>query len=261
MKKTGDIFHDLRQGNDAQGAAVLAHRLFPSSAWYIDGVLNLKQKEAAKAPVLSAIPVTEKDRAIESFKEFAHKKIEETDVGKVTFSGGEVALQEGAALGRKIKAVETITAPTWCSEELEVIFYGETSKLKRGDETPDNRAQELLDKMILAMRIPNAKVTSVLVQSELDQFDELVVGLHESKPRFVVSLGAVATNLLLGRKEKLTRVHGQFFPLKIERNGITSEFMLMPLFHPDFLLINPNMKRTAWLDLQKIMSELGISIA
>ena len=32
---------------------------------------------------------------------------------------------------------------------------------------------------------------------------------------------------------------------------------MVPIFHPDFLKINPKMKRTAWDDLQKVMRMIG----
>jgi len=75
----------------------------------------------------------------------------------------------------------------------------------------------------------------------------------EKRPRIVVSLGATVTNILLGRREKLSTIHGQFFDKAIDQ----CNYSLMPLFHPDFLIINPNMKRTAWIDLQKVMERVG----
>jgi DNA polymerase len=72
-------------------------------------------------------------------------------------------------------------------------------------------------------------------------------------PMYVVSLGAVSTNILLNSKEKMSAIHGNFFNL----HANTWNYQMMPIFHPDFLLINPNMKRTAWMDLQKLMQLLG----
>ena len=75
----------------------------------------------------------------------------------------------------------------------------------------------------------------------------------EKRPKVVVSLGATVTNILLGKREKLSTIHGQFF----EKRQGECNFSLMPIFHPDFLIINPNMKRTAWIDLQKVMERIG----
>ena len=50
-----------------------------------------------------------------------------------------------------------------------------------------------------------------------------------------------------------SNIHGQFF----EKQYGDTAFSLMPVFHPDFLVINPNMKRTAWADLQKVMERVG----
>ena len=262
MTKEHCLFHELRMlPTKGSTRAVLADELFPGSAWYHHGVLRLQ----AKAPAAQAVNVptvtSEKTRAIESFTEFAQKKIEEAPEAKIIFPGGEVALQEGAGVGRKITLDKLVEKPSWATPQVKVVFYGETSKLSSNATESDQRANELLDKMIAAMRLESGAVVSLLTSDEGLAFDELISGLYHCKPQFVVSLGAIATNTILGRKEKLTRVHGQFFPIKIQHESESCQVNLMPLFHPDFLLINPNMKRTAWIDLQKIMSELGISIA
>ena len=47
-------------------------------------------------------------------------------------------------------------------------------------------------------------------------------------------------------------VHGKV--LEIEHKSQTIN--LVPLFHPEYLLINPNMKRKVWNDLQEIIKKL-----
>lgn len=258
MAKHSDLFQLLRTKTAPEGAAVLAHQLFPQTRWYTEGVLHLGSKAPQVVAQTEAIvPESEKSRTLESFKEFAHKKIEEAPAAKISFSGGEVALKEGTVLGRKITISSDVAKPIWSNTSLKIIFYGEASKLNSNSEQADQRAGELLEKMVAAMQLGRECVASFLSAKEDDTFDEFMSGVFHSKPDFVVALGAVATNILLGRKEKLTRVHGQFFPLKLNLQDEQHEVRLMPLFHPDFLLINPNMKRTAWLDLQKIMSELN----
>ena len=70
------------------------------------------------------------------------------------------------------------------------------------------------------------------------------------KPSVVVTLGAYASNLILGGQERLSKIHGNFFPRSFSDNFHTQ---IVPLFHPSFLLINPGMKKSAWMDMKKIM--------
>ena len=77
------------------------------------------------------------------------------------------------------------------------------------------------------------------------------------RPQFVIPMGAIATNMTLEKRERLSKVHGEFFTKSLninERN--VHKYMVVPIFHPEFLLINPNMKRTAWLDLKKVIEYL-----
>ena len=88
-------------------------------------------------------------------------------------------------------------------------------------------------------------------------YSHLLEEIRFLKPKVIVSFGAYATNLLMGKKMRLSIAHGQFFKKEFvtqEQEKVSFEFM--PVFHPDYLLINPNMKKAAWADLQKVMAKL-----
>tara|TARA_R110000868_G_scaffold103710_10_gene285473 strand:+ start:3553 stop:4353 length:801 start_codon:yes stop_codon:yes gene_type:complete len=264
MTNKGEFFQALRGNGEFSGAAKLAHKLFAASPWYIDGVLKLGDEPALRSETHAAPKVnSEKIKTLESLKSFADQKLEETPGAKIEFPGGEVSAKEGSLIGRKITISDKAKTPSWANQNIKIIFYGESSKLGDASQASGSRAAELLDKMVSAMKIPEDQVLKLLSEEKLEEsgelFESFMKGLLVSRPAFVVSLGALATNTLIGRKEKLTRIHGQFFPIKIEDGVDKCQIQLMPLFHPDFLLINPNMKRTAWIDLQKIMSEFEIS--
>jgi DNA polymerase len=70
------------------------------------------------------------------------------------------------------------------------------------------------------------------------------------KPKVLVLLGAVPLLHLLNQKG-ITRLHGQWFEYK----GIKT----LPTLHPAYLLRNPDAKKDAWSDLQKVMKEFGKS--
>jgi uracil-DNA glycosylase family 4 len=76
------------------------------------------------------------------------------------------------------------------------------------------------------------------------------------KPRFVVTFGAWTTKMLIARQEKLSTIHGQFFPFSLQTPAGEFTTTVVPLFHPDILFLNSEMKKTTWVDLQKIMREL-----
>ena len=130
---------------------------------------------------------------------------------------------------------------------------------------------DLLGKMIVAMKLRPGEFNRVPFNEKLEDVNdlagnltapstetvELLEQIKKFKPNIVVSLGATVTNILLGKREKLSGIHGQFFEKSVSLNNESYTYQLMPIFHPDFLVINPNMKRTAWIDLQKVMERVG----
>ncbi|MBY0414734.1 MAG: hypothetical protein K2Q18_11235 [Bdellovibrionales bacterium] len=131
--------------------------------------------------------------------------------------------------------------------------------------------EDLLGKMIQAMKLVPGEFYRFPFNEKLDDINDLAKNLVEPtpetselldvikkyKPQIVVSLGATVTNILLGKREKLSGIHGQFFDRSVKTDNESYSYDLSPVFHPDFLLINPNMKRTAWIDLQKVMERVG----
>jgi len=71
-------------------------------------------------------------------------------------------------------------------------------------------------------------------------------------PKIIITLGAVATQNLLGTDNKISRMRGTL----TNYNGIA----VMPTFHPSYLLQNPSKKRDTWEDIKKVMEYLGLDI-
>lgn len=140
-----------------------------------------------------------------------------------------------------------------------------------GDSFVEGSGEDLLGKMIIAMKLRPGEFNRVAFNEKLEDVNDLAQNLTEPsaetvelleqikkfKPNIVVSLGATVTNILLGKREKLSGIHGQFFDKTLSLNNESYSYQIMPIFHPDFLVINPNMKRTAWIDLQKVMERVG----
>ena len=73
-------------------------------------------------------------------------------------------------------------------------------------------------------------------------------------PMLVVALGRYAAQTLLQTKTAISRIRGKFYPY---RGGL-----LIPTFHPSYLLRNPSAKRQVWEDMKAIrakLTELGSS--
>jgi uracil-DNA glycosylase len=80
----------------------------------------------------------------------------------------------------------------------------------------------------------------------------LVRQLRAIGPEVIVALGKFAAQTLLRSKTPITQLRGRWF----DYQGI----MLMPTFHPAYLLRNPGDKRLVWEDIQKVMRVLGLPI-
>ena len=72
----------------------------------------------------------------------------------------------------------------------------------------------------------------------------LAAQLAALQPRVILALGSVATQSLLGTREPIGRLRGRVHPY--------GSAVLVPTFHPAFLLRNPGQeyKRMAWEDLK-----------
>ena len=128
------------------------------------------------------------------------------------------------------------------------------------------RAGKLLTKIIEAMHLSREKVYIANIvkcrppgnrnpqEEEVnDCFPYLLEQISLIKPKIIVVLGAVALkSLLKNKKLSITMIRGKY----IDWNG----FKLMPTFHPAYLLRNPPDKKYVWMDMKKVMSDLGISL-
>lgn len=64
------------------------------------------------------------------------------------------------------------------------------------------------------------------------------------KPLVLCALGGVAASALLERQVRITAIRGQQYPL--------GDSILIPTFHPAYLLRNPSGKKEAWYDLKLV---------
>lgn len=73
------------------------------------------------------------------------------------------------------------------------------------------------------------------------------------KPRIICAMGEMPVRVLMGRKEPLSRLRGRFGNYRYQSGqGV----MVMPTFHPRFLLQHQEMKKATWNDLLAIKKRL-----
>ncbi len=124
-------------------------------------------------------------------------------------------------------------------------------------------AGQLLTKMIEAMKLTREKVyiANCLkcrppgnrnpLPTEIATCNPILMRQIEViRPRVICALGKFAAQTVLQNEEPISRMRGRFH----DKHGA----LVMPTFHPAYLLRNPADKKLAWEDLQKIMKELGI---
>lgn len=198
----------------------------------------------------------EKVDLLKNFSKFVESKVEKT--GKpFRFPGGEIQVQEDSHSKDKVIVQEAqfdqsvFVDPI--SDSLKVLFIGESPKDFKAKEPRSS----LLYKMIQAMNLQEGEFSRVFLDPSMPELWPNCLALIWDKiPQVIVSLGAYGTNHLLKKKEKLSKIHGKKHPIEVEYNEQVKNITVFPLFHPDILTINPNMKRSAWIDLQEIMKFL-----
>jgi DNA polymerase len=69
------------------------------------------------------------------------------------------------------------------------------------------------------------------------------------KPRVIVALGKFAAQALLKTNDPITRLRGREYKYR--------DAILMPTYHPAYLLRTPSAKREVWEDMKRVREILG----
>lgn len=75
------------------------------------------------------------------------------------------------------------------------------------------------------------------------------------QPKIIVALGSFAAQMLLDTKTGITALRGQFHEFALTQQDENAP-VIMPTYHPAYLLRNPNAKREVWKDMQQVMALL-----
>lgn len=251
------------------------------------------QEDSSEADDIKAVnKVTEKVKMLDSLKKFGEEALEKTDKKALLFPGGELRKIENAELGitRSVKSLsrdeiyKELFRVEFTKESLDlryknidldnikVLFVSDCFRSKTDNQVDsdfgdlsllfEDNVSELFSKMIKAMGISQSeyRVSAVTSKSEDDEsfLNYLYSEILLFNPTLIITLGAKATNDLLGLKSRLKDIHGKFYDLSLNDESEKSKtFEVMPLFSPSLLQTAPNMKKTAWKDMQKAMDKLN----
>ena len=79
------------------------------------------------------------------------------------------------------------------------------------------------------------------------------------QPKVIMALGSFAAQMLLDTKTGITRLRGEFHTCNIPGLRVPPHRtppVIMPTYHPAYLLRNPGAKREVWEDIQKVTAHL-----
>lgn len=220
--------------------------------------------------------ITEKTKILDSFYQFSDEKLANRE--EFEFPGGSLSKKDKGARvlskgSEKISALEKddiLALAKRVSElteslhkdhlnkltECQVLFVSDSST---GEIEPSNlfecffksHVAELFQRMVSAMKLNDAWMLTEVGDKTIEQLAQEVLFYN---PKIIMTLGAGPTQFLLGTESRLKNIHGQFF--QVEQGEYKGK--LMPLFSPKLLSTAPNMKKTAWTDMQKVMTELKL---
>ncbi len=127
------------------------------------------------------------------------------------------------------------------------------------------RAGQLLTQMIDAMGLRREDVYICNIvkcrppENRLPEKDEIATcspfllrQIGVIRPKVIVCLGNVAAQTLLGTHKSISQYRGQWFDYRGAR--------MIATYHPAYLLRNPAAKADVWVDLKKVMVELGLPL-
>ena len=134
-----------------------------------------------------------------------------------------------------------------------IPFVGRAGKLLTGIiDAIDLKREDVYIANILKCRPPKNRNPEADEVESCEGF--LFKQIEVVKPKIIVALGAYAAQCLLQTKDPIGRIRGRFFHFQ--------DSLLLPTFHPAYLLRNPSAKRDVWEDIKVVrdqLKELGSS--
>lgn len=111
------------------------------------------------------------------------------------------------------------------------------------------RREEVYIANIVKCRPPANRTPEFVEATTCSQF--LLKQIDIVRPEVIVALGATAATYLLGVKQSLASLRGQWHTTRGAKVAVT--------YHPAFLLRDPRQKGEAWKDLQRVMAQMQLT--
>ena len=80
------------------------------------------------------------------------------------------------------------------------------------------------------------------------------------QPKVIIALGSFAAQMMLDTKIGITKLRGEFHPCNVAGLRFPPHKnppVVMPTYHPAYLLRNPGAKREVWEDIKKVLARLS----
>ena len=88
----------------------------------------------------------------------------------------------------------------------------------------------------------------------------LVRQIELIQPKVIMALGSFAAQMMLDTKIGITKLRGEFHPCNVAGLRVLPHKkppVIMPTYHPAYLLRNPNAKGDVWEDIKKVLAFLA----
>ena len=148
-------------------------------------------------------------------------------------------------------------------ENMDILFLGDPTQesTENFDLKLDGPYFDLLFRISVATKIPLNKfgfINHIKVgENKFEESEALANYLQIIKPKFLVTLGAQAFQFMTNSKSRLSSVHGKKTQVTFQIKGEPKTNLdILPTFHPEYILINPKIKKTVWEDLQILIKTL-----
>ena len=240
-------------------------------------------RTAASSPVRQAAPPASTTSSSSSSSSFPSTSTSPPALSRDLFKLGSTPVEPResrlAALEAVAAEVSTCTRCKLCEQRTKtvpgegaldapILFIGEGpgAEEDRTGRPFVGRAGQLLDKMIAAIGLKREQVYIANIvkcrppenrQPEPDEVRSCMPFLERQiaaiRPALICTLGLPSTRALLPEVRAISAVRGR----QLEAFGV----LLVPTFHPAYLLRNPPAKHEAWEDLKLIASLIGRPVA
>ena len=74
------------------------------------------------------------------------------------------------------------------------------------------------------------------------------------KPKIIIMFGAEVTKLLTNTEDSIFKSRGKWYNIKIKEN--LESVLAISMFHPRYVLVNPESKKETWKDLKEVRKKL-----